>query len=324
MANVLDLEALEPTKISRDLKGKFVLLYGKPKIGKTSMSASFPRNLILATEVGYHAISGIHAVDIDSWLTFKGYLKQLKKDTIKSKFDTITIDTISLLWDLCEKYICQQNDVKALGDIAWGRGYDQCKKEFGEGLREITLQGYGLVLIAHSESRTETADNGDEIEFIAPALNKRPYAIVNQLVDIIGYIGIDNSTQQRVIYTRATPTVMAGSRFGYMRPVIPFGYQALSDALADAIEEDAAHGAVVVDAPIARFSTSTSRPFEEAMAETRAQFERLSDGPNADANMDKVAKIVETYFGSSEFRLSETKESQQELLEAVLTEMKAL
>lgn len=30
MANVLDLEALEPTKISRDLKGKFVLLYGKP------------------------------------------------------------------------------------------------------------------------------------------------------------------------------------------------------------------------------------------------------------------------------------------------------
>lgn len=324
MANVLDLEALEPTKISRDLKGKFVLLYGKPKIGKTSMSASFPRNLILATEVGYHAISGIHAVDIDSWLTFKGYLKQLKKDTIKSKFDTITIDTISLLWDLCEKYICQQNDVKALGDIAWGRGYDQCKKEFGEGLREITLQGYGLVLIAHSESRTETADNGDEIEFIAPALNKRPYAIVNQLVDIIGYIGIDNSTQQRVIYTRATPTVMAGSRFGYMRPVIPFGYQALSDALADAIEEDAAHGAVVVDAPIARFSTSTSRPFEEVMAETRAQFERLSDGPGADVNMDKVAKIVETYFGSSEFRLSETKESQQELLEAVLTEMKAL
>lgn len=294
------------------------------KIGKTSMSASFPRNLILATEVGYHAISGIHAVDIDSWLTFKGYLKQLKKDTIKSKFDTITIDTISLLWDLCEKYICQQNDVKTLGDIAWGRGYDQCKKEFGEGLREITLQGYGLVLIAHSESRTETADNGDEIEFIAPALNKRPYAIVNQLVDIIGYIGIDNSTQQRVIYTRATPTVMAGSRFGYMRPVIPFGYQALSDALADAIEEDAAHGAVVVDAPIARFSTSTSRPFEEVMAETRAQFERLSDSPNADANMDKVAKIVETYFGSSEFRLSETKESQQELLEAVLTEMKAL
>jgi len=324
MANVLDLEALEPTKISRDLKGKFVLLYGKPKIGKTSMSASFPRNLILATEVGYHAISGIHAVDIDSWLTFKGYLKQLKKDTIKSKFDTITIDTISLLWDLCEKYICQQNDVKTLGDIAWGRGYDQCKKEFGEGLREITLQGYGLVLIAHSESRVETADNGDEMEFIAPALNKRPYAIVNQLVDIIGYIGIDRATQERVIYTRATPTVMAGSRFGYMKPIIPFGYEALSNALADAIEEDARHGATVVDAPINRFNVAQKRSFEDVMSEARTIFMKLADGPNADDNMDKVSKIIETYFGSAEFRLSEAKESQQELLEAVVTEMQQL
>lgn len=52
MANVLDLETLEPTVVSRDLTGKYVLLYGQPKIGKTTLSAGFPRNLILATEVG--------------------------------------------------------------------------------------------------------------------------------------------------------------------------------------------------------------------------------------------------------------------------------
>lgn len=324
MANVLDLETLEPTKISRDLKGKFVLLYGAAKIGKTSMSASFPRNIILATEVGYHAISNIHAVDIDSWVTFKSYLKQLKKESIKSKFDTVTIDTISLLWDLCEKYVCQQNDVKHLGDIAWGRGYDQCKKEFGEALREITLYGYGLVLIAHSDIRTETADNGDEIQCFAPALSKRPYAIVNQLVDIIGYIGLDRVTNERVIYTRATPTIVAGSRFGRMKEVIPFGYESLSNALADAIEAEATHGASVVDAPIARYTVAAKRPFEDVMAEARAEYDRLAAQPDADSKFEQVARIVENYFGSAEFRLSETKESQQELLEAVVAEMKEL
>ena len=50
----------------------------------------------------------------------------------------------------------------------------------------------------------------------------------------------------------------------------------------------------------------------------------LSESANADENMDKVGKIVANYFGSSDFRLSEAKESQQDLLEAVLEEMKQI
>ena len=42
----IDLLNLEPTKISRDLKGKYILAYGLPKIGKTSLVASFPKSLI--------------------------------------------------------------------------------------------------------------------------------------------------------------------------------------------------------------------------------------------------------------------------------------
>lgn len=68
-----------------------------------------------------HAISGIHVVDIDSWLTFKNYLRQLDKPTVREKFDTVTIDTVSLLWDLCERYVCQQAGVKEISEIAWGK-----------------------------------------------------------------------------------------------------------------------------------------------------------------------------------------------------------
>ena len=31
MANELDIFSLDPSKISRDLKGKYILIYGQPK-----------------------------------------------------------------------------------------------------------------------------------------------------------------------------------------------------------------------------------------------------------------------------------------------------
>ncbi len=44
----IDLLNLEPTKISRDLKGKYILIYSTPKGGKTSLAVQFPKNLLLA------------------------------------------------------------------------------------------------------------------------------------------------------------------------------------------------------------------------------------------------------------------------------------
>ena len=42
----IDLLALEPQTISRNLKGKYAMLYGLPGVGKTSLAAQFPKVLI--------------------------------------------------------------------------------------------------------------------------------------------------------------------------------------------------------------------------------------------------------------------------------------
>lgn len=62
--NILDLE---PTTVSRDLKGKYVLIYGQPKSGKTSFAAKFKKNLLCAFEMGYNAINGIYAQPVTKW-----------------------------------------------------------------------------------------------------------------------------------------------------------------------------------------------------------------------------------------------------------------
>ena len=58
----------------------------------------------------------------------------------------------------------------------------------------------------------------------------------------------EEGNTERWLYTRKTPTVMAGSRFKYLAPKIKFGYQELVDAIAEAIEKsEKIDGAKVVD-----------------------------------------------------------------------------
>lgn len=63
----IDILSIKPSVISRDLKGKYVMLYGKAKSGKTTAAAQFPKALLCAFEKGYNAIGGIMAADINKW-----------------------------------------------------------------------------------------------------------------------------------------------------------------------------------------------------------------------------------------------------------------
>lgn len=118
---IMNLLDLQPTTVSRDLKDKYLLVYGREKTGKTTFAAQCEKNLIFAFEKGTNFLSGVYAIPVPKWTDFKALLKQLEKPEIQEKFNTVTIDTVSIAWNLCEQYICQQKDVKSIGDIEWGK-----------------------------------------------------------------------------------------------------------------------------------------------------------------------------------------------------------
>lgn len=318
----IDILNIQPSVISRDLRGKYVLLYGKPKSGKTTAATQFPKALLCAFEKGYNAIGGIKPVDINRWSDFKLVLRQLDKPEAREMYETIVIDTVSIAWNLCEEYICAQNGVQKISDVAWGGGYAAAKKEFENTLRRITQMGYGVVLIAHSAIRIEKDVNDNDIEIISPELPKRAYEICNGIVDIIGYIGSEwtDGEQKRWLYTRETPTLFAGSRFKYINPKIPFGYDELVKAVSDAIEKaEKLDGAIVVDNIEDKFEKS--RTFEEVRGEARELWTKLIE--KDEANEARVLKKIEIIFGRK-IRLSEITEDQTDLFELVVEEMKSL
>lgn len=319
----IDILNIQPTTISRDLKGKFICIYSLPKVGKTSMACQFPKNLLLAFEKGYNAIAGIKPVDITKWSDLKLVLRQLEKPEARQMYDTVTIDTVGIAWEMCEQFVCAQNGVQKIGDIPWGGGYSACKREFESCLRKITQLGYGLVIIAHVERRIEKRADDSEVEILGPAIPKRAYEIVNQLVDIIGYIDItwdEEGNSERWLYTRKTPTIMAGSRFKYLAPKIKFGYNELVEAIGEAIDKaEKLDGAVVVD--------TTQQVIEEKLdynairAEAADIWKRLLE--KDPENAGRILKKVEMVFGRP-MKLSEITEDQVDLFNLVLLDMKEM
>ena len=317
----IDIFNIQPTTISRDLKGKFVCIYSLPKVGKTSLACQFPKNLLLAFEKGYNAIGGAKPVDIMKWSDFKLVLRQLEKPEARQLYDTVTIDTVGLAWDMCEQFTCAQNGVQKIGDIPWGGGYSACKKEFESCLRKITQLGFGLVVIAHVDKRTEKRADDSEVEILGPAIPKRAYEIVNQLVDIIGYIDVswdEEGNSERWLYTRKTPTVMAGSRFKYLAPKIKFGYQELVTAISEAIDKsEKLDGAVVVETIEQRIEESLD--YKTIRAEASELWQKLVAQDEENATI--ILKKVEMIFGRP-MKLSEITEDQVDLFNLVLLDMK--
>lgn len=322
----MHLWEVEKNVISRDLKGKYVLLYGKPKSGKTTAACSFPDAVLLAFEKGYNAIGDAYPFDINKWSDYKMAIRDLADQRTKDRFKTVIIDTVSICWDMCEKFVCQQNGVQKIADIPWGAGYTACKKEFESSLRQITQLGYGVVLIAHSASRVEKTADGSDIEIISPDLPKRASEVCNGIVDIIGYIGNEwvNGERKRWLYTRETPTLFAGSRFKYMPDKIPFSYEQLVNAIADAIEmAEKKDGATVVDT--AKTTTTVEVNFDEVRAKAQDLWMKLvGSGENARPDVaNAILKKIEITMGRR-MKLSEFTEDQADLLALVVLDMEEM
>lgn len=320
----IDIFNIPENVISRDLKGRFICIYGAEKVGKSTFGAKLPRPLFCNFEVGTNYLP-VKPVNIDRWSVFKQVLRQLEKPEAHDYYDTVVIDTVSEAYTSCEKFICQQAGVQKIGDIPYGRGYTDTKREFEEALRKITMLGFGLCCICHAEKKTIPGPNDTTIDTMQPAMPSRAADVVNRMVDIIAYIDQrfdENGESVRRFITRRTPSILAGSRLPYLDPVIPFSYQDLIDAIGRAIDkQQELDGATVVD-----HATPTIVKERIVFSEVRARAQELWEklvGSGNNANPEKaneILKKIEIIMGRK-MKLSEFTEDQAELLQLVVDEM---
>ena len=332
----INLMELQPTRLCKDLRGRFVEIFGKEKAGKTSTAVQWPKPLLCAFEVGYHALANVYAADIDTWSTFKDICRQLKKPEMKERFETIIIDTVGIAYSMCEDYVKQQHGVTEIADIAWGRGFKALREEFEKTFRDLSKQGYAIIFIAHSKTKvTDTTDSeGNKLEQISPNLAPACAEAVNGLVDIIAYLGVEydeNRNASRWLYLRETPTIFAGSRYRYITPRIPLSYDGLVKAVADAMEKEAkATGTDFITEEEMNNNPAeiAERPFNEVMKEAKDIWTNYLNGAKTDEEKDTrlntMQMIISKIFGNQGFKLSQAIPQQKSLVELFIAEMEDL
>lgn len=319
----INLLAIEPNKVSRDLSGYITYIYGPAKVGKTTLCSKFPSPLLLAFEKGYNAIPGIYAQPIQSWPEMKEVVRGLKKPEVQAKFRTIIIDTVDIAGSLCEKYICDQLNIENIGDGGWSNnGWSKYKKELESTFRTITMLGYALVFISHEQDKTFKRKDGTEYNMIVPSAQKSINNIVKDMSDIYAFARINDKTGKRELVMRSIDnTIECGCRFRHMVNEIELSYEALVDALNKAIDKEAEENnnqyvtneRVVVpvepdydyDALIAEFND-----YVAPLMQKDPQYY----GP-------RIVTIVEKYLGKGK-KIADTTRNQAELISLVVSEMK--
>ena len=97
------------------------MVYSQPGAGKTSLAAQFENVLIAAFEIGTNALNNVYVQPVKTWQDWKSMVGQLcRKQELQDRFHTVAIDTADEAWELCTKWVCNQNGVERLGDLPWG------------------------------------------------------------------------------------------------------------------------------------------------------------------------------------------------------------
>ena len=331
MANI-DIFAVQPHQVSRDLRGYSVFLYGGWKTGKTTIAAKFPKALLLAFEKGYAAIPGVMALPINSWSDFKRVLRQLKEPQAQEMYETIIIDTADIAYDLCTKYICANNNADSVSDIPYGKGYGMIEKEFDEALRSIVQLNFGLVIISHDTDKVFTDESKQQYNKIVPTLDKRANNICARLCDIIGYsrsVEDESGALVTKLFMRGTPRYEAGSRFKYTPDVIDFTYQNLVNAIADAIDQQMAEEGqeLFTDKRENTHEVAPTKDFDALMADFNAFINNLvktaSDEEMANYWSPRIQQVTDRYLGKGN-KVGNMNRDQVEALSLIIDDLKEI
>jgi hypothetical protein len=238
------------TKISRDLARAKVLIYGPPKIGKTTLASHWPGAWFVATEPGQDWIKMQEPTIMTSWDDFLAWCNWVQ-DERPSKFRngtkirTMVFDTVDLLFKLCSNHICAIMGVGDPSELDYGKGWAAIGNEFQRVICNVVRWPYGMVFISHSSTK-QIKSKSTEVHQIIPSIMTTGLRIVHSLVDIIMYCYMDESAitdaegkltgaieERRRIRCAPKNNIIAGDRTGCLPDEIDMDYDVLLKCFPD-------------------------------------------------------------------------------------------
>lgn len=207
-----------------------VFIYGGAMVGKTHFSSKFPSPVIFNTDGNIKDID-IPDVKITTWINFIDDVTDLINNNDKYKYQTIIIDLIEDIYELCRQHFLKQFNVEHESEIGFGKLYDVIKRNFLQVIYAILSSRLNVVIISHAEDRIITDNLRREIHTFTPALREKIAVKIAGRVDLAGWVRKiqiplnENETEEiRVIDLNQELSLANGNRLQIKEQLIPLDY----------------------------------------------------------------------------------------------------
>tara|TARA_R100001594_G_scaffold143215_1_gene190926 strand:- start:3981 stop:4655 length:675 start_codon:yes stop_codon:yes gene_type:complete len=191
-----------------------LLLYGAPKVGKTTMLSQLDDCLIIDTEKGSRMIEGyiqeVNSRDelIDTLIAIKE-----SKDV---KYKYIAIDTIDKVAEWAERRVCEEEGVNSIADLAFGKGYGLVREKVAKTVSAFKEVADHLIIIGHRKVAYAVTEGSTTVIPESLDLTGKLKNVIMAGADAIGYV-YRNDKQELMVSFKANDTIEAGSRCPHLK-----------------------------------------------------------------------------------------------------------
>lgn len=233
---MFDLSTVEATRKTQPPR---VVIYGVPKIGKTTFAASAHNPIIIDLEGGSDnlEVARVERSKIRSLADVLDVLRALYQQD--HNYKTVVLDSIDWLERIVFEEVARENKARSIDDFSapalrFGRGYTIAQnkiKEFLAALDALRMhKNMSVILICHSAIKKFDDPEQESFDHHTLKLNERVKALIQEWSDCIlfarqkVYVTTDTSgygketkkgrSGERVIYTQGCASYLAGNRYG--------------------------------------------------------------------------------------------------------------
>jgi hypothetical protein len=248
----ISLASLKKTGTARPPR---IVLYGTHGIGKSTFAAQAPDPVFIQTEEGLDAVSATAfplCQSFDDILECIGVLASESHD-----FQTVVLDSADWAEQLIQKRVAQDNNVKTIDAIGYGRGYKAAAdywRQLLDGFDHLRSdKNMQVILLAHSQVRRFDDPLADPYDRYQLDLHHGSASLVSEWCDIMMFANQQYSTVKsdvgfnqkvtravgtgnRVLYTQERPGWQAKSRWS-LPDTLPLDYGKFAEALGNSMAQ---------------------------------------------------------------------------------------
>ena len=192
---------------------KTMLLYGAPKVGKTTALSQLDDCLIIDTEGGANMIEGyVHSIN-----SRKELIELLKQAQEGHEYKYVAIDTIDKIATWAEQAVCEEESVSAVQDLAFGKGFGLVREKVLNTVSILKTIFPHVIIIGHRKWARAVVDSKAIVEPESLDLTGKLKNMLMADCDAIGYVYRDEEKGNLMVSFKANESLEAGSRSPHLK-----------------------------------------------------------------------------------------------------------